>query len=65
MSYCQSLELYSANDLYSASEMMNCNAPVQVQPNRLPVENERYHIPVQARPLSVYADVAAGIGVAQ
>ena len=67
MAYCQSLELYSANDLYSASEMMSCNAPiqVQVQPNRLPVEDERYHIPVQARPLSVYADVAAGIGVAQ
>jgi transposase len=65
MLYCQSLELYSANDLYNASEMINCNAPMQEQPNRLPVEDERYHIPVQARPLSVYADVAAGIGVSQ
>jgi hypothetical protein len=65
MLYCQNLELHNANDLYNASEMMNSNAPIQEQPNRLPVEDERYHIPVQSRSLSVYAEVAAGIGVTQ
>jgi hypothetical protein len=32
------------------------------QSSRLPVEDERYHIPVQKRELSVYADVAAESG---
>jgi transposase len=65
MAYCQNLELYSANDLHSASAMKGCHEPVRERTNRLPVEDERYHIPVQARPLSAYADVVAGIGVAQ
>ena len=65
MLYCQNLELYSANDLSNAANMLSAKAPDQVQPSRLPVEDERYHIPVQARPLSVYAEVAAGSGVAQ
>ncbi|MDR0323266.1 MAG: hypothetical protein LBI12_02325 [Treponema sp.] len=63
MSYCQDLELNSANDLRGAAEMLSSRAPAQDLPNRLPVEGERYHIPVQSRPLSVYAEVAAGNGV--
>ena len=64
MSYCQSLELHSANDLLGAAEMMSRQTSKQSLSSRLPVEDERYHIPVQVRSLSVYADVAAGNGVA-
>jgi transposase len=64
MHYCQSLELYSANDLNDAAKTM-FGQPDPSQPPKLPVEDERYHMPVQKRPLSVYAEVAAGIGVAQ
>ena len=63
--YCREMELYSANDLRAAAEMMKGQTSAQPQPNRLPVEDERYHIPVQKRPLSVYADVAAGSGILQ
>jgi transposase len=65
MAYCKDLELYSANDLRGAAEMLNGSEPAQAPSSRLPVEGERYHIPVQARSLSVYAEVAAGSGVAQ
>ena len=65
MTYCWNMELYSANDLRDAAEMMCGQIPEQSAPNRLPVENERYHIPVQQRSLTVYADVAAGSGVVQ
>lgn len=65
MRYCQELELYSANDLRDAVEMFNGQAPETPQPSRLPVADARYHIPVQRRALSVYAEVAAGSGVAQ
>ena len=65
MSYCQDLDLYSANDLRDAAESMGVQTPEQSFLNRLPVEDERYHIPVQKRPLSVYADVAARNGVEQ
>jgi transposase len=63
MSYCQSLELHSANDLLGAAEMMSRQAPEQYLSSKLPVEDERYHIPVQVRSLSVYADVGVGNGV--
>ena len=64
MHYCQGLELYSANDLRDAADMIGGKILLP-QPNRLPGEDERYHIPVQARSLSVYADVATGNGVIQ
>jgi transcriptional regulator with XRE-family HTH domain len=65
MAYCQELELYSANDLRDAAEAMGVQQ-LPNQPSRLPVEDERYHIPVQKRDLSIYADAAAaGSGVAQ
>ena len=63
--YCVGLELYSANDLRDAAEMMSAGAPARQRPNRLPVEDARYHIPVQKRALSIYADVAVGSGVGQ
>jgi hypothetical protein len=63
MEHCRRLSLYSANDLRDVAQMM---APLpQPPPSRLPVEDERYHIPVQKRALSVYAEVAAGSGVGQ
>jgi transposase len=62
--YCQSLALYSANDVNDAVIAMYGQPESFSQPSRLPVKDERYHIPVQKRPLSVYADVAAGSGVA-
>jgi hypothetical protein len=65
MRYCQELELYSANDLRDAAEMISSRMPSIEQPTRLPVEDERYHIPVQKRDLSVYAEVASGSGVVQ
>lgn len=67
MLYCRELELYSANDLRNAAEMVNGQALPQPlpQPTRIPIDDERYHIPVQKRALTVYADVAKGMGVAQ
>jgi len=56
MQYCQGLSLYSANDLRYAAEMVG-SQQTQAQPSRLPVEDKRYHIPVQKRDLSVYGDV--------
>jgi len=63
--YCQSLDLYSANDLRDAAIAMNPAPLLGLLPSRIPVENERYHIPVQKRSLAVYAEVAEGSGVAQ
>ena len=62
MQYCQGLSLYSANDLRDAAEMVG-SQQTQAQPSRLPVEDERYHIPVQKRDLSVYGDVISRNGV--
>lgn len=65
MRYCQELELYSANDLRDSAEMVSMQLPPQPQPSRLPVDDERYHIPVQKRELSIYAEVALGSVVTQ
>ena len=64
MRYCQSLALYSANDVSDAVIAMYGQPGLLSQSSRLPVEDERYHIPVQKRPLSVYAEVAFGNGAA-
>jgi hypothetical protein len=63
--YCHELELYSANDLRDAASTMSAAADTQTQEpqNRLPVDDWRYHVSVQNRELSVYADVASGIEV--
>jgi hypothetical protein len=63
--YCHGLELYSANDLRDAAGAMGAAVDTRTQepPNRLPVEDWRYHVSVQNRALSVYADVASGSGV--
>ena len=58
MQYCQSLSLYSANDLNDAAKAM-FGQPEPPTPPRLPVEDERYHTPVQKRELSVYASLVS------
>jgi transposase len=63
--YCRVMELFSANSLRDSAEMMKGERPPQQQTGRLPVEDERYHIPVQKRELSVYAKVAAESSVLQ
>ena len=65
MRYCQERELYSANDLRDAAGMMAGQLPPSKPASRLPVEDERYHVTVEKRALSVYAEVAAGNGVDQ
>ena len=65
MRYCQELALYSANDLNDAVIAMCGNPELPPQTTRIPATDERYHIPVQKRALSIYADVAAESGVAQ
>jgi hypothetical protein len=63
--YCREKELYSANDLRDAAKMMKEQGPSQPQPCRLPVADERYHVLVQRRSLSVYTEIAAGSGMIQ
>ena len=43
---------------------MGSPEPVKT-PERLPVDDERYHVAVQKRALTVYAQVAAGSGAEQ
>jgi hypothetical protein len=64
IAYCRNLDLYSANDLHDAAMAGSGEMPVHSQ-SQLPVRDERYHIPVQKRDLSVYAEVVVGIGVTQ
>ena len=54
--YCHSHELYRASDLTDA--LKSRQAPEPEQQNRLPLEDERYHLKVQKRELSVYGNVA-------
>ena len=65
MRYCLDLELYSANDLRDTTKMLFTESLQQPQLNRLPVNDERYHVSVQKRALSVYSDVAIRNGVTQ
>ena len=59
MKYCREVELYSAVDLKDAAgAMAESEAPALPIPLRLPVEDARYHIRVQKRALSAYAEVA-------
>jgi transposase len=64
--YCRELGLYSAGDLRDAAGMISGQTLRQLgeQMNRIPLEDERYHVPVQKRDLSAYAGLAAGSGVA-
>lgn len=59
--YCTDNELFSANDLAAATSSICENIPASQQPQRLPVEDEKYHISVQQRPLSAYSEVAGGV----
>jgi len=64
MRYCQSLELYSANDLRDAAGATGVER-AQAPPGQLPINDERCHIAVEKRALSAYADVAAGKAAGQ
>lgn len=63
MKYCIENELFSANDLAGAANAFDEQIPKALLPIRLPVEDARYHVSVQKRPLSVYSDVATASGV--
>ena len=63
--YCHDLALHSANDLSDAVQSMYGKPSLPLQAERIPVEDSRYHILVQKRPLSVYTEAAAGSGVAR
>jgi hypothetical protein len=59
LEYCHRHELYSANDLNDALKAMYVTEVPEGEPqNRLPLADERYHIPVQKRELSAYGNVA-------
>ena len=58
MRYCQEMALYSAVDLTDAAGVMGKQESVPSPPPRLPVADERYHVSVQKRELSAYAEVA-------
>ena len=71
MQYCVEKELYSAGDLWDAAGTIAGQKLPHIQPSRLPVSgnspqppltDERYHIPVENRALTVYAEVAAAKG---
>jgi len=64
MRYCQERGLYSVSDLNDAAASVNATEPDET-PQRLPVDDERYHVCVQKRALTLYARVAAGSGVTQ
>jgi hypothetical protein len=63
--YCTENELFSANDLAGATAALCERLPVTPAPARLPVDDERYHISVQKRPLSVYSFAAVSREVRQ
>ena len=56
MGYCQEMTLYSAVDLNDVAGVMGEQEPPP--PPQLPVSDERYHVRVQKRELSAYAEVA-------
>jgi len=53
--YCAENELFSANDLAGATAALCERMPAAPPPTRLPVDDARYHISVQKRPLSIYS----------
>ncbi len=61
--YCTENELFSANDLAGATSALCEQIPQGPAAIRLPVDDERYHVSVQKRPLSIYSDVATAKAV--
>jgi hypothetical protein len=55
--FCSEQDLWSASDLAGAAAALLETAPPMPR-DRLPVSDEKYHIEVQIRPLSVYAEAA-------
>ena len=57
IAFCSEQELWSASDLAGATaSLAEKTQPLPV--TRLPVSDDKYHIAVQIRPLSVYAEAA-------
>jgi len=57
ITFCTEQELWNASDLANASAALFEQTPSPMVA-RLPVNDEKYHIKVQVRPLSVYAEAA-------
>ena len=57
VAFCCEQQLWSASDLAGAAAAL-AERTQPLQESRLPVSDEKYHIEVQIRPLSVYADAA-------
>ena len=57
--FCSEQELWNASDLANASAALS-DRTLPPAATRLPVSDEKYHIDVQHRPLSVYAEAALG-----
>ena len=55
--FCSEQELWSASDLAGAAAALTERTQPLPQ-TRLPVSDEKYHVEVQMRPLSVYAEAA-------
>ena len=55
--FCSEQELWSASDLAGVAAAL-AERTQPIQRTRLPVNDEKYHIEVQIRPLSVYAEAA-------
>ena len=57
VAFCSEQELWSASDLAGTAAALG-EKTQPVPEARLPVSDEKYHIAVQVRPLSVYAEAA-------
>ena len=55
--FCSEQELWSASDLAGAAAAL-VERTQPILRSRLPVSDEKYHIEVQIRPLSVYTEAA-------
>ena len=55
--FCSEQELWSASDLASVAASMAEKAP-PISVTRLPLSDEKYHVDVQIRSLSVYSEAA-------
>jgi len=65
IAYCRELSLFSANDLHDVAVALGGQESIQPHFQQLPVQNERYHIAVQKRDLSLYTQAATGSVVTQ
>jgi transposase len=62
---CSELGIYSATDVKEAAAALSPTVQHTLSPLQLTIDDPRFHIPVQQRSLSVYADVVGGRGELQ